>query len=125
MLLHHEADLLLASYQSGKLVTDFDEFVEKARNNSSVKQCKKSCSRSYKANSRSANNCLSGCDQAYASPAPTPWDYFPAGGQCSNRCTSDSDCQKGGFNPCGSCGQYVGTLMYQRCYAPNPYEGEA
>jgi hypothetical protein len=61
-------------------------------------------------------------EDSSSTPAPTPWDYFPNGGECSNHCKKNSDCQKGGFNPCGNCGQYVGTLMYQRCYAPNPNE---
>jgi hypothetical protein len=59
-----------------------------------------------------------------STPAPSPWNYFPDGGQCSNHCKTDSDCQKGGFNPCGSCGKYVGTLMYERCYAPQPYDDD-
>ena len=64
-------------------------------------------------------------EPAESTPAPSPtWNYFPDGGQCSNHCKKDSDCQKGGFNPCGSCGKYAGTLMYQRCYAPEPYEQE-
>ena len=32
----------------------------------------------------------------------------------------NSDCQIGGFNPCGSCGQIIGTEMYHLCYSPNP-----
>jgi hypothetical protein len=36
-------------------------------------------------------------------PAPAPYNYFPEGGQCSKSCKQDSDCQLGGFNPCGSC----------------------
>jgi hypothetical protein len=53
-------------------------------------------------------------------PAPTQHDYFPNGGSCSNRCKNDRDCQqKGGFNPCGKCGKYAGTQMYQRCYQPD------
>jgi hypothetical protein len=50
-------------------------------------------------------------------PAPTH-NYFPDGGSCSNSCMSDSDCQYGGYNPCGKCGKYEGTEMYQRCYQP-------
>jgi hypothetical protein len=51
-------------------------------------------------------------------PAPSAHDYFPLGGSCSNRCKHDRDCQNGGFNPCGKCGKYAGTVMYQRCYQP-------
>jgi hypothetical protein len=57
-----------------------------------------------------------------ASPTPAPWNYFPEGGSCSNSCTSDRDCQNGGFNPCGQCGQYEGTEMYHRCYQPEEEE---
>jgi hypothetical protein len=56
------------------------------------------------------------------SSAPTPWNYFPDGGQCSKRCLTNSDCRVGGFNPCGYCGQVVGTIMYHLCFAPNPNE---
>ena len=63
------------------------------------------------------NTCI---DTSTPAPAPTPWNYFPQGGQCSKHCRVDSDCQKGGFNPCGSCGMYEGTEMYRRCYAPKP-----
>jgi hypothetical protein len=53
-------------------------------------------------------------------PTPAPaHDYFPIGGSCSNWCRSDRDCQNGGFNPCGKCGHYAGTIMYQRCYQPD------
>mmetsp|Transcript_28528 Transcript_28528/g.60469 ORF Transcript_28528/g.60469 Transcript_28528/m.60469 type:complete len:161 (-) Transcript_28528:73-555(-) len=52
-------------------------------------------------------------------PAPAPvHNYFPEGGQCRKRCRHDSDCQKGGYNPCGSCGQSSGTIMHHRCYSP-------
>jgi len=54
-------------------------------------------------------------------PSPTPFDYFPDGGQCAKTCKKDKDCQKGGFNPCPLCGEYVGTLMYRRCYRPQEF----
>mmetsp|Transcript_34321 Transcript_34321/g.75514 ORF Transcript_34321/g.75514 Transcript_34321/m.75514 type:complete len:191 (-) Transcript_34321:192-764(-) len=40
-------------------------------------------------------------------------------GQCCNHCNKNSDCQKGGFNPCGKCGQKAGTQYYRRCYDPD------
>eukprot|EP00956_Cyclotella_meneghiniana_P008597 scaffold11689_cov69-Cyclotella_meneghiniana.AAC.1 len=56
-------------------------------------------------------------------PSPTPWDYFQGGaGKCSKFCSSDSDCMNAPgamYNPCMKCGKYSGTLMYQKCYAPN------
>jgi len=55
-----------------------------------------------------------------STPAPTPFNYFPEGGSCGDSCESNADCQYGGYNPCEECGKYVGTLMYQRCYMPNP-----
>ncbi|KAL7482098.1 hypothetical protein ACHAW6_007781 [Cyclotella cf. meneghiniana] len=91
--------------------------LDKAKNNDSLKQCKKQCDRNYNKNSRANNRCRSVCDSSYQD-----WNYFPSGGQCKKRCTKNSDCQVGGFNPCGSCGQYVGTEMYQLCYAPKPSE---
>ena len=51
-------------------------------------------------------------------PAPTH-DYFPQGGSCRNECETNADCQNGGFNPCGKCGQVQGTEMYHVCYQPN------
>jgi len=54
-------------------------------------------------------------------PAPTSHDYFPDGGRCERSCTKNSDCQKGGFNPCPKCGNNAGTEMYQLCYAPKDY----
>jgi len=110
---------LSAGLRYGNLATDFDEFLQKARNNNSLKQCKKSCDRTYNKNSRAANRCRTVCDSSY-----DDWNYFPTGGQCERRCMKDSDCQKGGFNPCGSCGQLEGTEMYQLCYAPKPDEEE-
>jgi len=80
-----------------------------------MKQCKKNCERSYAQNTSAFNNCVQDCKTAY-----TPWNYFPTGGQCSKRCKTNTDCRVGGFNPCGDCGQYVGTEMYQLCYSPNP-----
>jgi hypothetical protein len=52
-------------------------------------------------------------------PAPTSHDFFPIGGSCRNTCESNADCQNGGFNPCGKCGQEQGTEMYHVCYQPN------
>jgi len=55
-------------------------------------------------------------------PAPTRWDYFPDGGRCERSCTKNRDCQTtGGFNPCPKCGNISGTVMYQRCYAPEDF----
>eukprot|EP00956_Cyclotella_meneghiniana_P026761 scaffold58624_cov81-Cyclotella_meneghiniana.AAC.6 len=94
-------------------------------------QCSRSCTKDSDCQKGGFNPCGS-CGQytgtimyhkCYApepnTPTPTPWNYFPNGGQCSKSCRNDSDCQKGGYNPCGSCGKYSGTLMYHKCYAPN------
>jgi hypothetical protein len=56
-------------------------------------------------------------NQYSPTPAPTH-NYFPDGGSCSMKCKKNADCRKGGYNPCGMCGQYVGTIMYRRCYSP-------
>jgi len=106
---------LSAGVRYGHLATDFDEFLQKARSNNTYKQCKKSCSRNFKTSTRAFSDCIDDCKYSYED-----WDYFPTGGQCSKSCKVDSDCQKGGFNPCGSCGKYEGTEMYRRCYAPKP-----
>ncbi|KAL3792814.1 hypothetical protein HJC23_002621 [Cyclotella cryptica] len=95
------------------------EDLDKAKNNDSLKQCKKQCDRTYNKNSRANNRCRSVCDSSYQD-----WNYFPSGGKCKKRCEKNSDCQVGGYNPCGSCGQYVGSEMYQLCYAPKPAEEE-
>jgi len=47
-------------------------------------------------------------------------DYMPHGeGQCGISCNSNSDCRKGGFNPCPNCGNKAGTIMYRRCFNPD------
>mmetsp|Transcript_13002 Transcript_13002/g.18638 ORF Transcript_13002/g.18638 Transcript_13002/m.18638 type:complete len:113 (-) Transcript_13002:342-680(-) len=51
-----------------------------------------------------------------SSPAPTPYDYFPNGGQCGNTCEKDNDCFDTGYSPCLKCGEKKGTLVYKRCY---------
>jgi len=56
---------------------------------------------------------------APAPSAPPTHDYFPEGGACKKKCTKNSDCRPGGFNPCGMCGKYAGTEMYHLCYSPN------
>ena len=53
------------------------------------------------------------------------WDYFPEDGgkKCGIDCTSDSDCMSppgAPYNACGKCGKYSGTLMYRKCYSPEP-----
>jgi len=109
------APIQSAGLRNGYVMANFDEFLERARNNSSLKQCKKNCQRTYQKNTRAYNNCETDCEYAYED-----WNYFPAGGQCRKMCKKNSDCQVGGFNPCGECGQYVGTEMYQLCYSPKP-----
>ncbi len=53
------------------------------------------------------------------SPTPSPThNYFPDAGRCRMRCKKNADCRKGGFNPCGECGTYEGTIMYGLCYSP-------
>jgi hypothetical protein len=51
-------------------------------------------------------------------PAPTAYNFFPEGGSCKQECITNADCQHGGFNPCGECGQLEGTEMYHVCYQP-------
>lgn len=110
----HATPALSAGIRAG---SSLEEFLERARSNDSLKQCKKQCDREYASGTSANTNCHVDCDNSY-----NGWNYFPTGGQCRNRCKRDSDCQLGGFNPCGYCGTYVGTEMYQLCYAPNPNE---
>ena len=104
-------------FQHGHLAAEFDEFLQRARSNDTYKQCKKNCDREYAQGTTANANCHKDCDSAYED-----WNYFPTGGQCKKRCKTSKDCQVGGFNPCGECGEYVGTAMYQLCYAPEPTE---
>jgi len=61
-----------------------------------------------------------------ATPEPTQapttpsHNYFPKGGSCKNKCSTNRDCRVGGFNPCGQCGSTPGTQMYGRCFRPEP-----
>jgi len=59
-------------------------------------------------------------------PAPTEHNVFPEGGQCKQKCKVDSDCELGGFNPCGVCGKFEGTETFELCYQPaEPVVGDA
>lgn len=58
--------------------------------------------------------------RCYYTPPPTPAPYEQP--QCYNlgqTCDRDSDCRKGGFNPCTTCGGSKNDEYYHRCYTPD------